>query len=101
MRRYIDANAILQRLPDDLPYKASVKRVLMQAPESDVAPKSEVAKTLDELMKEVNAIADKYARWADKATDDLRIDYLGAQKGALLALFKISELKKKYTEVEQ
>ena len=30
--RYIDADALLERLPDDLPYKGSVKRVLMQAP---------------------------------------------------------------------
>ncbi len=44
MARYIDADALLSRLPDALPYKASVKRVLMQAPEADVAPKSEVAK---------------------------------------------------------
>lgn len=36
MSRYIDADALLNRLPDDLPYKASVKRVLMQAPTSDV-----------------------------------------------------------------
>lgn len=27
-----------QSLPDDLPYKASVKRVLMQAPAEDVRP---------------------------------------------------------------
>jgi hypothetical protein len=29
--RLIDADELLKRLPDDLPYKASVKRVLMQA----------------------------------------------------------------------
>lgn len=34
MGRYIDADELLNRLPDDLPYKASVKRVLMQAPEA-------------------------------------------------------------------
>lgn len=34
--RYIDADAAWQNLPDDLPYKASVKRVLMQAPTADV-----------------------------------------------------------------
>lgn len=34
--RYIDADAVLTSLPDDLPYKASVKRVLMQAPTADV-----------------------------------------------------------------
>lgn len=42
MARYIDADELLKKLPDDLPYKASVKRVLMQAPTADVAPKSEV-----------------------------------------------------------
>lgn len=36
MSRYIDAEALVNRLPDDLPYKASVKRVLMQAPTADV-----------------------------------------------------------------
>lgn len=35
MPRYIDADALLQKLPDDLHYKGSVKRVLMQAPEVD------------------------------------------------------------------
>ena len=33
---YIDVDKTLKKLPDDLPYKASVKRVLMQAPEVDV-----------------------------------------------------------------
>ena len=36
MPKYIDADELLHRLPDDLPYKASVKRVLIQAPASDV-----------------------------------------------------------------
>ena len=36
MSRYIDADALLNNLPDDLPYKASVKRVLIQAPTADV-----------------------------------------------------------------
>lgn len=40
--RYIDADELLNKLSDGLPYKASVKRVLMQAPEADVVPKSEV-----------------------------------------------------------
>lgn len=35
-KRYIDADKLLTTLPDDLPYKASVKRVLMQAPSEDV-----------------------------------------------------------------
>lgn len=41
MPTYKDIDAILRNLPDDLPYKASVKRVLMQAPEADVVPMSE------------------------------------------------------------
>ena len=41
MPRYTDVDALLNELPDDLPYKASVKRVLMQAPAADVVPKSE------------------------------------------------------------
>ena len=36
MSRFIDADKLLNKLPDDLPYKASVKRVLMQAPTADV-----------------------------------------------------------------
>lgn len=36
MAEYKDIDEILKKLPDDLPYKASVKRVLMQAPEADV-----------------------------------------------------------------
>ena len=48
MARYIDADETLNRLPNDLPYKASVKRVLMQAPKADVVPKSEHDKLLQE-----------------------------------------------------
>ena len=36
MAEYIDREALLKNLPDDLPYKASVKRVLIQAPTEDV-----------------------------------------------------------------
>jgi hypothetical protein len=35
MPRYVDADALWQNLPNDLPFKASVKRVLMQAPTVD------------------------------------------------------------------
>ena len=41
MPKYFDADEILKNLPDDLPYKASVKRVLIQAPTADVVPESE------------------------------------------------------------
>ena len=35
MPRYIDVDELLNNLPDDLPYKASVKRVLIQASNSE------------------------------------------------------------------
>ena len=60
MARYIDADALLSKMPEDLPYKASVKRVLMQAPESptkfggyhEVNVVEETAKSLEELIGE-------------------------------------------------
>ena len=36
--RLIDADALLRALPDDLPYKGSVRRVLMQAETVDAVP---------------------------------------------------------------
>ena len=39
MARIVDADWILNNLPDDLPYKDSVRRVLLQAPELEVIPK--------------------------------------------------------------
>ena len=42
MKKYVDVEALLNNLPDDLPYKAIVKRVLMQAPSADVEPTEEV-----------------------------------------------------------
>lgn len=45
MAKYIDADSLLNNLPDDLPYKASVKRVLMQAPEADI--KQQIIKSLE------------------------------------------------------
>ena len=39
MAKYIDVEELLQKLPNDLPYKASVKRVLIQAPAEEVVSK--------------------------------------------------------------
>ena len=64
MARYIDADALLESMPDDLPYKGSVKRVLMQAHSADVAPKSEVDYWMDttanarrEILLEIERLA--------------------------------------------
>ena len=83
MARYIDADELLKNLPDDLPYKASVKRVLIQAPTADVVPKSEVEKIFDEIKDKQIIIVDR------------------AGNMRLVAMSKdIAELKKKYTESE-
>lgn len=42
MAEYKDIDEILKKLPDDLPYKASVKRVLIQAPAADVVQRVEL-----------------------------------------------------------
>ena len=55
MPRYFDGDALLSKMPDDLPYKSSVKRVLMQAPSVDVASKSEV----EELLTRLNTAYEK------------------------------------------
>lgn len=69
-------------------------------PTADVVPKSEIVNILDGLMKEAREIADRYEKSANETSDYdyARIEYRGCQMGALLVLFKIAELKKKYTE---
>ena len=116
MARYIDADKVheeIEKLQIPLEsnddkiwnknrpfYKglAMARGVINDTPTADVIPKSDVASIFDELIKEANEIAERYAKWADEATDYVRIDYRGAQKGAILTLLKIAELKKKYTE---
>ena len=61
MSRYIDADELVNRLPDDLPYKSSVKRVLIQAPTENVAP---IADTLRELK---NRLAQAIGTYTDKS----------------------------------
>jgi hypothetical protein len=52
----------------------------------------------EKLMKESREIADRYEKAANETSDHdyARIEYRGCQMGALLVLFKIAELKKKY-----
>lgn len=106
MARYIDADKIDYKVimvgQDEYAGYRSVafESDIDEMPTADVVPKSEVASILDELMTEVRKIADRYEKSA-KETSDLifeRIEYRGTQIGAMLAVFKIAELKKKYTE---
>ena len=62
MARYIDADELLNKLPDDLPYKASVKRVLMQAPTAEVVAESEV----ERLKHILNSYALQYGTVTDQ-----------------------------------
>ena len=82
MARYIDADELLNRLPDDLPYKASVKRVLIQAPTADVVPKREVEKIFEDI-KEIGSFGEPI------------VDYI------CMSFDELAELKKKYTEGEE
>ena len=84
---YIDTDKLLNRLPDDLPYKASVKRVLIQAPTADVVPKSEVEKIFAEI---------------DNALHDMAMEYHNAGHPEYFAVCEIvhhkvvSKIEKKY-----
>lgn len=73
---------------------------ISKLPPANVVPKSEIVNILDGLMKEAREIADRYEKSANETSDYdyARIEYRGCQMGALLVLFKIAELKKKYTE---
>jgi hypothetical protein len=82
MRRYIDADKLLRNLPDDLPYKASVKRVLIQAPEADVVPKSEVEKIFEEIEKHLIFNTYGIATISDKTLAELKKKYTEGKNGA-------------------
>ena len=126
MARFIDADELLNNLPDDLPYKASVKRVLIQAPTEDVVPKSEV----EALKHEIERIIDEGEYWQGKYLvarstvareifEEIEKDgkyaisfvenhksYSEEVRQAKLECYKdiqtyIAELKKKYTESEE
>ena len=108
MSRCIDVDELLNRLPDDLPYKASVKRVLMQAPTADVAPKSEVAKEIfDELDKFIVTrfvyygapeydVSDKYIEVKKKygAYDPVPIKTLTNSRKRIICSMRKRKLKK-------
>lgn len=49
--RLIDADELLNRLPDELPYKASVRRVLMQAQDAAVHCKDCRFKSIERGMR--------------------------------------------------
>ena len=62
--RMIDADALLRALPDDLPYKGSVRRVLMQAETVDAV----VHGRWDDLPNEYMSVASKTGAYHGNAT---------------------------------
>ena len=117
MAEYKDIDEILKTLPDDLPYKASVKRVLIQAPTADVVPRSEVEKfelihkhikniifdgrdyeTLEayesEYNKELSKLADIIAAKAEGATIVVPCDIPDVEIEQLKAQLEASRLEK-------
>lgn len=99
MAQYKDIDEILKKLPDDLPYKASVKRVLIQAPTADVAPKSEVAREIEALENEAGKIYNHYVfEDNDYADDDVAVE--AAMNALTEVLNLIAEFREKYTEGE-
>jgi hypothetical protein len=115
MARYIDADKFIAELEQektvDLEFEDGVAvyeiehtmNLIGMQPTADVVPKSEVENILDELMKEIREIAERYEKSANETSDYdyARLEYRGCQLGALLVLLKIAELKKKYTEEKE
>ena len=70
MPRYIDADELLKNLPDGLPYKASVKRVLIQAPTANVVPSTEV-NSLELTLQGVMWSVDKWLEGDELEQDEV------------------------------
>ena len=108
MPRYYESELLIDFVKQNTPHingettMECVERAIQKAPTADVVPKSEIVNILDGLMKEAREIANLYEKSANETSDYdyARIEYRGCQMGALLVLFKIAELKKKYTEIE-
>ncbi len=99
--RYIDADALLERLPNDLPYKDSVKRVLTQAPDADVVPRETVERIFEEIEKKVKRSVAIYMEEINKEhiKDTPLYDRCSGSIFALRNLEDfLAELKKKDTE---
>jgi hypothetical protein len=97
---YINTDELLNNLPNDLPYKASVKRVLMQAPKADVVPRAEVEKIFEEIEKSIANLEYK----VNTPRKTVKVEELKAQVNWILhdvVPNTIAEFRKKYTEDKQ
>ena len=113
MARYTDADALLMKLPDDLPYKASVKRVLMQAPSADNAFVEEIARlqnviysyvvqygTVKDQREAIDRIKAEVARdiFAEIEPCHAIGDFTGDKVYYAIRVEDYNKCKKKYTE---
>ena len=99
MARYIDADELLSKLPADLPYKTSVKRVLMQAQEADVVPKSEVERVYYNLQAVLEERAETKQEIAREIFEEIYEDCF--DQYGYIDYEALAELKKKYTGGEK
>jgi len=103
MPRYTDIDALLSELPDDLPYKASVKRVLIQAPTADVVPKSEydaVVSAVDNSTKLFLKLHDDYQE-AKRELEELKKDRYQVLPDGRVELIPRSDVKALKEEVDK
>ena len=92
MTRYIDADALLQKLPNDLSYKSSVKRVLLQAPTADVVPRAEVTEIFEEIERTARAVIILLKFERNENIKNIKTECYTD------LISYIAEVKKKYTE---
>lgn len=90
--RLVDADELLVRLPDDLPYKGAVKRVLAQAPTVDTVPVTHGHTILLNYWKRTEN---------DKAVLELALSTYGPRLQTLVAIEEMSELQKELVKHER
>ena len=106
MSEYINRDELLKMLPDDLPYKASVKRVLMQAQTADVVPKSEydsLKKLFNDMTQEAKGYLNRlYGIRAEVAREIFaEINEECFDQYGYINYEALAELKNKYTEAKK
>ena len=92
--RAIDADTLLLQLSDDLPYKSSVKRVLMQAPTIDLAKK-----VFDSITMRFNEAEYEMENFISNCTDTDAISTTRDRlDGLSYAMSIIEEIESEYVE---
>ena len=94
MARYIDADTLLLQLSNDLPYKSSVKRVLIMAPTVDVAKK-----IFDQITMRFNEAEYEMENFIATCTDsDACADCQDRLDGLRYAIAIIDEIENQFLE---